>query len=263
MNPENRIWRFIPPLEASGCLQMALDRWLLEQHRLGLQPPVLRFYRWSPAAISLGFHQQRYPEHWRNLIWQAQPVALVRRPSGGRAVLHQGDLTYAVIASGFSGSRIQAYREICAFLVRGWQSLGVGLTYGEAGRGYIHSPNCFGTATGADLVTHSGLKLIGSAQLRRGQAILQHGSMRLNPDPDLFYRVFGTELAAFEPPPPEQVIAALSTAAQDCFDIQLQTKPLLQPEWEAVLESAWADSDSSSETSMFNPDKILYQPPDP
>jgi lipoate---protein ligase len=159
----------------------------------------------------------------------------VRRPSGGRAVLHQGDLTYAVVASGFSGSRTQAYQQICAFLIHGWRSLGVELAYGEAGRGYIHNPNCFGTATGADLVTPDGVKLIGSAQLRRDPAILQHGSMQLTTDPGLFGQVFGTALASFDALPLDLVIAALSAAVQDCFGIQLQIKPLTQAEWPEIL----------------------------
>lgn len=217
---------------------MAIDSWLLEQHRLGLHPPTLRFYRWQPIAISLGFHQKRYPDAWRNLRWNEQPVELVRRPSGGRAVLHQGDLTYAVVASGFSGSRIQAYQDICAFLIQGWRSLGVGLTYGEAGRGYIHNPNCFGTATGADLVIPDGSKLIGSAQLRRGAAILQHGSMQLEPDPELFERVFGTKfdprLTALRLPAGDQIVEALANAAENCFGIKLQLESLNQTEWQEI-----------------------------
>ncbi len=214
---------------------MAVDSWLLEQHQLGLHPPTLRFYGWQPAAISLGFHQQRYPEFWQSLRWNNQPVELVRRPSGGRAVLHQGDLTYAVIASGFSGSRTQAYQEICAFLIEGWRSLGVELTYGAAGRGYIHNPNCFGTATGADLVMPNGSKLIGSAQLRRGDAILQHGSIQLAPDPALFEQVFGTAVADCGiSGSADQIIPALTLAAQSCFNTRLQVEPLNQAEWQAV-----------------------------
>ena len=214
---------------------MAIDSWLLEQHRLGLHPPTLRFYRWLPVAISLGFHQKRYPEQWQTLNWKDQPVELVRRPSGGRAVLHQGDLTYAVIASGFSSNRMQAYQEICTFLIRGWQSLGIDLAYGEAGRGYIHNPNCFGTATAADLITPDGAKLIGSAQLRRGNVILQHGSMRLAPDPQLFEQVFDDKLVSCSIRQPEsQIIQALTKAAKSCFGIELRSEPLNSTEWDAI-----------------------------
>jgi lipoate-protein ligase A len=221
---------------------MALDWWLLEQHRLGLHPPALRFYTWSPAAISLGYHQHHYPEVWRQLTWQNHPVDLVRRPSGGRAVLHQGDLTYAVVTSGIAGNRTQAYQKICEFLIQGWQSLQVNLEYGEAGRGYIHNPNCFGTATGADLVTSEGIKLIGSAQLRRDQAILQHGSIQLEPDPALFNQVFGVNLPTASPIalPKENliptIIKALVASASECFGAQFVAQPLSDREWRAVLD---------------------------
>ena len=172
---------------------MAIDRWLLEQHLSGNHPPTLRFYTWSSPTISLGYHQKQYPQHWQNLIWEGKKLDLVRRPTGGRAVLHQGDLTYAVVTSGLPGSRIEAYKKICEFLIQGWKNLGVYLHYGTAGRGYIHNPNCFGTATSADLVLPDKTKFIGSAQLRRRNVILQHGSIRLQPDPELFAQVFGVE----------------------------------------------------------------------
>jgi len=170
---------------------MALDEWLLEQHRHGKQPSVLRFYQWEPAALSLGYHQHQIPDGWRNVSWQGQSLDLVRRPSGGRAVLHQGDLTYAIITSNLSGRRREIYQQLSAFLVEGWRSLGVPLFFGKTERGYIHNPSCFGTATDADLVTTDGYKFIGSAQLYRDKALLQHGSMRLAQDLELFHQVFG------------------------------------------------------------------------
>ena len=58
----NSVWRLIPLLSASGSVQMAIDQWLLEQHLAGKHPPTLRFYTWQPTAISLGYHQRRWPE---------------------------------------------------------------------------------------------------------------------------------------------------------------------------------------------------------
>ena len=233
-----KTWRLIPLLAANGKLQMAIDEWLLKQHQLK-HPPILRFYTWSPSAISLGYHQRKYPEDWQNLIWNNEKIDLVRRPTGGRGVLHDGDLTYAVVASGFSGSRIEAYKKICEFLIQGWRNLGVELHYGTAGRGYINNPNCFGTATGADLVTVDGSKLIGSAQLRRGDAILQHGTMRLKPDKELFKQVFGEELfdelAIGEDLTIERIIAVLIDAARDCFGVEFEEKALSDDEWEDIL----------------------------
>lgn len=237
----NSVWRLIPLLSAAGSVQMAVDEWLLEKHRVGKHPPTLRFYTWQPTAISLGYHQRRWPDFWQQLSWQGMAVDLVRRPSGGRAVLHQGDLTYAVVASGFAGNRTAVYQTICEFLIEGWRALGLELHYGEAGKSYIHNPNCFGTATGADLVAPDGCKFIGSAQLRRGSAILQHGSMRLQPNVELFSRVFGEELVPVHLPVLGEIneviataIEALSASACRCFDIDLVVQPLSDEEWQAI-----------------------------
>lgn len=221
---------------------MAIDTWLIEQHRLNSHPSTLRFYTWSPVAISLGYHQRQYPEAWKSLTWNGEANAkrgasidLVRRPSGGRAVLHQGDLTYAVITSGLGHNRMQAYRSICEFLIQGWKQLGIALHYGEAGRGYIHNPNCFGTATGADLVTSEGVKLIGSAQLRRGDAILQHGSMQIQSDAPLFEQVFGQKMTFLNVELSiDEITDTLIEAAKECFKIDFHIEPLTESEWEAI-----------------------------
>ena len=237
--PDQQVWRLIPILAAAGDIQMAIDRWLLAQHESGKHPPTLRFYTWSPPAISLGYHQRHYPEFWQNLRWKGEKLALVRRNTGGRAVLHQGDLTYSVVTSGLRGNRLDVYGQICEFLIQGWRSLDIELYYGQAGRGYIHNPNCFGTATGADLVLADGYKLIGSAQLRKCDAVLQHGSMRLNPDPELFAKVFNQEF--FHPIQfpetinQEIIIKALIAAACNCFAMEIEVIPLSQDEWNLIL----------------------------
>jgi len=230
------ILRVIPPINASGRVQMAIDRWLLTQQIEGQQPPSLRFYTWEQPTISLGYHQKSYPTFWDTL-----PVAIVRRPTGGRAVLHAGDLTYMLVMSGeklLRKTHREAYCYICRFLVEGWRSLGRELVFGDAGRGYIHNPSCFGTATGADLITLQGGKFIGSAQLRRGNAILQHGSMLLNLDQSLFLKVF--ETSPPEPPsitlPTTVIIEALTKAAGDCFGLELVSQPLSSEEWAIILE---------------------------
>jgi lipoate---protein ligase len=235
-------WRLIPPITASGAEQMAIDRWLLDRHCQGKHPPTLRFYQWEPIAISLGYHQKQYPLEWEQLRWDNRPIELVKRPTGGRAVLHHGDLTYAVIVSGLSPKRRESYAQICQFLIQGWQTLGVELVYGGAGRGYIHNPNCFGTATTADLVMADGTKFIGSAQLHQDGAILQHGSMRLCQDGDLFEQVFGVR--SMMPSLPDalasrqgvaQIIPALTAAAASCFEAAFQMQPLTHTERQQIV----------------------------
>ncbi|MDE5081084.1 MAG: biotin/lipoate A/B protein ligase family protein [Trichodesmium sp. St18_bin1] len=224
---------------------MAIDKWLLHQHLQGKITPTLRFYTWQPVSISLGYHQKSYPEYWQNLTWQGTPVDIVRRPTGGRAVLHQGDLTYSLITSGLSGSRIESYKAICEFLIQGWRSLGIELSYGSAGRGYINNPNCFGTSTVADLILPNGKKFIGSAQARKQGTILQHGSMMLAPDVEFFNYVFSNETSSIVSDIStsflsandmgesliNKIIEVLIIAASKCFKIQLITEPLSDKEW--------------------------------
>ncbi|MEM7064102.1 MAG: biotin/lipoate A/B protein ligase family protein [Cyanobacteria bacterium P01_B01_bin.77] len=237
----NKTWRLIPPMATSGVLQMAIDEWLLEQHRLGHGLPCLRFYTWTPIAISLGYHQRHYPLHWHTMQWQGQSIDLVRRPSGGRAVLHQGDLTYSIITSGYHGRRRDIYAELCQFLVKGWQNLGISLHLGADRHSYQRSANCFGTATAADLIMNTGYKLIGSAQLYRDSCILQHGSIRLAPDPALTTAVFGTPITpphALKTIDQTTVIAALTAAAQDIFEVSFKSQPLSPQEQQQA--SFWA-----------------------
>ncbi|MCC0177644.1 lipoate--protein ligase family protein [Waterburya agarophytonicola K14] len=244
-------WRYIPPIEASGEMQMAIDRFLLEQHRQGKSPPIIRFYTWLPAAISLGYHQKDFPSAWKDLIWQGKPLDIIRRPTGGRAVLHQGDLTYAVVMSIPPGKRLEVYKQICQFLIEGWRSLGVDLEYGIATKEYIRHDNCFATATGSDLVTAAGNKVIGSAQLRRGKVVLQHGSMILDPDPQNYQQIFGTPLeeklltnikqkgdygkhSSEIECSRDKIIHNLITAAISTFKIDIVKQSLSTEEWQDI-----------------------------
>ncbi len=233
--------RLIPYLSAPGDLQMKIDAWLLQEYVAGRMPPTLRFYDWSPVAISLGYHQRRYPIAWDNLTWQGKSIDLVRRPTGGRAVLHQGDLTYSMITSG-QGKRLAIYQQLCEFLILGWQRLGLDLSYGDRGREYRNQPDCFATATGADLVLANGYKLIGSAQLLRDGAVLQHGSMRLQPDAGLFELVFGTKapmipssLGEYQR---EAIVNDLVQAATDCWGINWQLEPLTAAEMSLITSGS-------------------------
>lgn len=237
-------WRLIPAIETNGRLQMAIDQWLLDQHFRGKILPTLRFYTWKPVTISLGYHQKKYPQFWDNLTYQNQKIELVRRPSGGRGVLHQGDLTYLIISSDFQGKRLEIYQQICQFLILGWQKLGYNLAYGTTGRGYIHNPSCFHSATGADLILNNGYKLIGSAQFKKGNTILQHGSIRLFPDPDLVLTIF-PESEKIKPifeqienqfSFQETIINTLIESAQECFKIELMLEPFSPQEWTEILK---------------------------
>jgi lipoate---protein ligase len=241
-------WRLIPLWEGSGQTQMAIDHWLFERCHQGLHLPVLRFYRWAPTAISLGYHQRTWPAHWKSLQHQNQPIDLVRRPTGGRAVLHAGDLTYCIVLPHQSGHRRQTYEHICEFLIQGWRSLGLPLHYGNAGKGYHQQVNCFESATAADLVTPEGIKFIGSAQAWRGQTVLQHGSMQLAFNQDLYDAVFrDRRISDSNSVRPEEslkplvhvpldnaIVTALTSAAAEHFGIEFRPQPITAVEWQAI-----------------------------
>lgn len=160
---------------------MALDETLLESHRLGLTPPTLRFYSWDPPALSLGYAQPLKEVDLE--ACREAGIAVVRRSTGGRAVLHRGEFTYALIASeGFPPSVSGTYRKITEVLAQAIASLGVPADIAPGKLTRAGSPSCFQSATQADLVA-LGRKLVGSAQTRRDGAFLQHGSLMLTQRP--------------------------------------------------------------------------------
>lgn len=184
------IWRWIPPLEADGPTQMAIDRWMLQQLVEEGAGPMLRLYRWSRPTLSLGVHQRRLADHWQDLAATGR-IEIVRRPSGGRAVLHGGDLSYALVMRPGGTRRLEAYAQACLWLQDAFAGLGQPLGFGTApGRQGMATGNCFASSTAADLVDWAGRKRIGSAQLWRGPALLQHGSLLLEPPAALWRLVF-------------------------------------------------------------------------
>ena len=187
--------RWLAPRTLPGPWQMAIDAWLLEQVARGERAgPLLRFYRWSQPTLSLGHHQRRIEDRWLDLARQGR-LALARRPSGGSAVLHGGDLTYALFWPDPPRQRRQAYRLCCHWLQEAFAALGQPLAFGDA-PSRADQPNCFASSTAADLVHPGGAKRVGSAQLWRSGSLLQHGSILLEPDRSLWRATFG------EPPPP-------------------------------------------------------------
>jgi lipoate-protein ligase A len=187
--------RLLPHYQLGGAWQMALDQWLLSQGQ-----PALRFYSWPRPTLSLGYHQRRPPQHWLQLA-AAGRVELVRRPSGGQAVLHGGDLTYALVWPDPPGDRQRAYRQACLWLQEAFSQLGQPLQFGSAPASLAQS-SCFASSTAADLVQADGLKRIGSAQLWRGGRLMQHGSIQLTVDGALWQELFRS------PPPQLRPLAA-------------------------------------------------------
>jgi lipoate-protein ligase A len=165
---------------------MAVDEAILESAGAGAQPPTLRIYSWTPPCLSLGYAQPAADVDWRAaaaLAWQ-----VVRRPTGGRAILHTDELTYSVAGPEneprLAGGVLESYRRLAEALLDGLHRLSLAADAQEkstAAGGLNTNPVCFETPSNYE-ITVNGKKLVGSAQSRRLGGVLQHGSLPLHGD---------------------------------------------------------------------------------
>jgi lipoate-protein ligase A len=177
-------WRLVISTPASGAWNMAVDETLMESSVLHGESPTLRLFAWNPPCLSLGYAQNYQEVDGTEL--DKRGWSLVRRPTGGRAILHTDEITYSV--SGpldyplFKGSILESYRRIATALIRALANLGVPATMNEIlrsrGDPVDQEAVCFEVASNYE-ITYIGKKLIGSAQARRSGGFLQHGSLPL------------------------------------------------------------------------------------
>jgi len=176
-------WRLILEEEPrSGAANMAVDESLAESVAAGDAPPTLRFYRWQPAAVSLGRHQSVADVDEAKIAERGYD--LVRRTTGGRAILHTDELTYSVTAPAadphMAGGVMDAYLLMSNGLLAGLSGIGLAAekAAGDVRAGRDVSAACFEVPSAYE-ITASGRKLMGSAQSRRKGYVLQHGSLPL------------------------------------------------------------------------------------
>lgn len=181
---QTSVWRVLQTAPASGAWNMALDEAILEAVGQGAVLPTLRLYGWQPPCLSLGYAQPVSDVDFDQL--RARAWQLVRRPTGGRAILHADELTYSVIAPlrepRVYGSILESYRHLSQALLLGLQRLGVDAHADRvsttAAPKTAVGPVCFEVPSTYE-ITVGGKKLIGSAQARRREGVLQHGSLPL------------------------------------------------------------------------------------
>ncbi len=176
----NKAWRFIPYNDYDGCLNMAIDEALLELMRQGKIPFTLRLYGFKPSCVSFGY-SQKIDRHFLDKL-KLFNIDYVRRPTGGRAVLHHNNLTYSFIGSStnkvISQSVVASYKQISAGIIKSYEKFGIELRTNNNENNFNKGLDCFDHLSRADLQAN-GQKIVGSAQLRRDNAILQHGSINL------------------------------------------------------------------------------------
>lgn len=200
---ESAPWRLLLDGPADGPHNLAVDEAILRRYA-GSDPPAtptLRLYTWRPAALSLGRRQPAAGSHDPEYL-RRHAIALVRRPTGGRAVLHEHERTFAVIgrlrAEPFPGGVLDTYRRIAACLVEALARIGIEARAFETPSGdggdAAREPSCFEHA-GVHEITVGGRKLVGAAQLRHRGAFLQHGSILLRVDPERLTGAIGVPAA--------------------------------------------------------------------
>jgi len=184
------VWRLLEHGPVDGALNMAIDRAVQVAREEGSSPPTLRLYQWSRPTVTLGRFQDVASVDQDACT--AEGVDIVRRFTGGRGVLHDDELTYAVVAGtddGVPRGVAASYRHLCEALVAAYRAIGVDAALTNRDRGIADSAACYLQTTRADVSVGS-RKLSGSAQVWFGSTVLQHGSFVLSRDPSREARVF-------------------------------------------------------------------------
>lgn len=180
----------------TGEKNMQIDNDLLEfAIKNKLKEPIFRLYGWAPACVSLGRNQQ--DDFLDKSFLKTNNIDIVKRLTGGRALLHDKEITYSYICPISSlkngESIVGSYKEISQFLINGFKMLDINLEFPENKRPNTKFDYCMSISTGADLC-FEGKKLIGSAQFRKEGYILQHGSILFDYDKNLIAKLFNEQI---------------------------------------------------------------------
>lgn len=192
------LWRVLDTGVNDAAVNMAIDEAIMLAHGAGNVPPTLRFYGWRPAALSLGYFQKARAEVDLEACAR-QGVDVVRRLTGGRAVLHDAELTYSLVVRAddplVPPTITASYRYFSGGIVAGLAALGIDAAmsmpksaYGQTGKQEHSSSACFDAPSHYEILC-AGRKLVGSAQVRKNGAILQHGSLLLRFQPEKLTRL--------------------------------------------------------------------------
>lgn len=174
-------WFCIDTRDQTGEFNMKYDLGLVEEFKI-TDVPVLRFYGWKPYCISLGRNQSEADIDTE--LVRRDGIDTVKRPTGGKAVLHAEEVTYSVVMKTGGMSVRDSYNLISSALVKGLRIIGADLELSQSSADFqrlFRDPStipCFSTSAVYE-VEHKGRKLVGSAQHRFGDVLLQHGSILL------------------------------------------------------------------------------------
>jgi lipoate-protein ligase A len=175
-----RAFRFIYSGAHTGSMNMAMDEAVFIGLREGISHPMIRIYRWEPPTISIGYFQSADDIDFRKC--RSDGIDVVRRMTGGRAVLHHEELTYSILFASrdfYPFVKKEIFLFIARCLVDSLRSLGIESQVAEKTRGDLRSANCFASPAQYEIESLEQGKLIGSAQVLRDGVVLQHGAIPL------------------------------------------------------------------------------------
>ena len=196
-------WRLVLDPPMPGKENMERDLEIMEEVATGESAPCLRLYRWSPPAVSLGYFQDAN-EVIDLAACREAGIDVVRRPTGGRVVLHHDELTYSIIVPEIhpfidQGGVLDAYRSISRGIVTAFNLLGitVSLAPEEKSQAGLTPGSCFDTPSAYEIQV-DGKKVVGSAQLRRDGIVLQHGTILFKLPTELYRKVLNKDYQLIE-----------------------------------------------------------------
>jgi lipoate-protein ligase A len=244
---------------------MAVDEALTEAVDEGKSDPAVRLYGFSPPTLSLG-RFQRIKDGFHPELLNRDGITLVRRPTGGHAVLHDDELTYSVVlskketeeipglrradGSGGSFSKRAVYRFIARILVQGLRNLGVTGVINESRTGDLRNPDCFASSGEYEISSASGRKLIGSAQMTTRKSALQHGSIPItNPGGRVFRyieRTSGDGSTVSQEPPPPSSLAEETGRGLTFEEVRDAFARAFRSEWETVDSTLTSEEEKSA-----------------
>lgn len=188
--------KFIPYQVNTGAKNMQIDSDLLENAiKTQEKEPTFRLYGWNPPCVSLGRNQKI--DFIDEKFLKENNIDIVRRLTGGRALLHDNEITYSfvcpvsILENG--DNVVKSYKEISQILIKAFEKIGIELDFGGVKKAQKHPDYCMLVSTGADLC-YQNKKLIGSAQFRKENYILQHGSILYDYDLNLLEKVFNEKV---------------------------------------------------------------------
>ncbi len=192
--------QFVDYETKTGEENMQIDSDLLEYAiKNKLEEPIFRLYGWKPACVSLGRNQN--DDFLNKEYLKKSGIDVVRRLTGGRALLHDNEITYSYICPvsylEHGEHIVSSYKEICRIFINKFKTIGIDIDFGTQKQVRTGFDYCMLVSTGADLC-FKGKKLIGSAQCRKQGYILQHGSILYDYDKELLEKIFREEVTTNE-----------------------------------------------------------------